>query len=250
MAVRIGVTSAFRGDQISDEVKRHCAVLRNVGAEPIVICPDEDDPKRTLDEHMLQGVVFSGGGDVSAQYYGGREELANDRVDQRRDEFEILLMQECLTREIPTLAVCRGMELANVILGGTLIEDLREHFGTHYVIAHHQVKESGIQPAAPTHRVSLVDDTRLRSLYGEPEIRVNSLHHQAIGKLAPGLRASALADDGTIEAVELEAERPFFVGVQWHPEALRDARTDVLYSHFIAACNRTASTSGDRSDGN
>ncbi|HEY1728320.1 MAG TPA: gamma-glutamyl-gamma-aminobutyrate hydrolase family protein [Candidatus Baltobacteraceae bacterium] len=249
MAVLIGVTSAFRGDQISDEVKRHCAVLRDTGAEPVVLSPD-DDATRTLGRNELRGIVFSGGGDVSAVYYGGREELANDRVDQQRDEFEIRLMQECLTREIPTLAVCRGMELANVVLGGTLIEDLREHFGTGYIIAHHQVKESGIQPAAPTHRVSLVDDTRLHALYGAREIRVNSLHHQAIRKLAPGLRACALADDGTIEAVELEAERPFFFGVQWHPEALRDDWTDVLYGRFIAACDPTPPTSGDTSDGN
>jgi putative glutamine amidotransferase len=227
MAVRIGVTSAFSGDQISDEVKRHCAVLRDVGAEPVVLSPD-DNPTGSLGENALQGVVFSGGGDVSALYYGGREDLANDRIDPRRDEFEILLMQECLTREIPTLAVCRGMELANVILGGTLIEDLREHFGTSYIIAHHQVKESGIQPTTPTHRVSLVHDTRLRA---------NSLHHQAIRKLAPGLRACALADDGTIEAVELEAERPFFFGVQWHPEALhpKDVPSTRIYSAFLRA---------------
>ena len=249
MAVRIGVTSAFRGDQISDEVKRHCAVLRDVGAEPVVLS-HEDDPKQALERSALRGIVFSGGGDVSASYYGGREDLANDRVDQRRDEFEILLMQECFTLALPTLAVCRGMELANVVLGGTLIEDLRHHFGDRYVIAHHQVKESGIQPAAPTHRVALVNDTRLRMLYGAAEIRVNSLHHQAIGKLAPGLRACALADDGTIEAVELEAETPFFFGVQWHPEALRDAWTDILYGHLIAACNPTLPTSGDTSDGN
>ncbi len=248
MAVRIGVTSAFRGDQISDEVKRHCAVLRDVGVEPIVLSP-EDDPKLAIQQHTLRGIVFSGGGDVSASYYGGNEELANDRVDQRRDEFEIVLMQECFTHAVPTLAVCRGMELANVVLGGTLIEDLHEHFGDRHVIAHHQVKESGIQPVAPTHRVSLVDNTRLRALYGVPGIRVNSLHHQAIRKLAPGLRACALADDGTIEAVEFEAERPFFFGVQWHPEALRDAWTDVLYGHFIAACSPTLPTSGDTSDG-
>ena len=246
MAVRIGVTSALRGDQISDEVKRHTAVLHDLGAEPIVVSPD-DNPLYILQQRRLHGVIFSGGGDVCAVYYGGREDLASDRVDQRRDEFEISLMQECFARKLPTLAVCRGMELANIVLGGTLIEDLREHFGDSYVVAHHQVKESGIQPAAATHRVSFTEDTRLRALYGVPNIRVNSLHHQAIRRLAPGLRASAVSDDGIIEAIELEEDSPFFFGIQWHPEALRDTSSDTLYSHFVNACNLTAPTSGELS---
>jgi putative glutamine amidotransferase len=247
MAVRVGVTSLFRDDRTSDEVKRHCSVLRQLDAEPVLLCPG-DDPKGVFGADGPGGIVFSGGGDVSAVYYGGHEDLANDRVDQGRDEFEITLMQECLTRSMPILAVCRGMELANVVLGGTLIEDLRHHLGTSYFVAHHQLRESGIDPTAATHRVKIVDDTRLRAACGVSEMRVNSLHHQAIRRLAPGLRASAFADDGMIEAVEFESEHPFFFGVQWHPEALRNSWTEILYSQFIAACTHAPLMQGEASN--
>lgn len=242
MPVRIGVTSALRAGDTnpSDEVQRHVATIRRLGAEPVILRKD-DRAERALGELELAGIVFSGGGDVSASHYGGHEALANDRIDLERDEFEMDLLRRTLAARLPTLCVCRGLEVANVALGGTLIEDLRHALGDDYRVSHHQVKERGLRPSDYVHPVSLVAGTDLHAIFGVDELEVNSLHHQAIKELALPLRVAARAADGVIEAIEFaDSDHPFFFGVQWHPEALppSDNVAGRLYSAFVRACQK------------
>jgi putative glutamine amidotransferase len=208
------------------------------------------DPLCVIKELDLRGIVFSGGGDVEASRYDGDAELANQGVNPLRDDFEFALMNSAFSRKFPVLAVCRGVQLANVVLGGTLIEDLRHHLGENYLMPHHQVREAGRSRDDYGHEVNIVPGTQLHEIVQSQTIEVNSLHHQAIRTLAPGLRVAALADDGTIEAVEFIAggsrlsekeeenpERGFFIGVQWHPELLReDDVSRRLYARFVEVC--------------
>jgi putative glutamine amidotransferase len=232
----------------------HCDLLERCGAQSVILHCNMD-PVLVIEELDLHGIVFSGGGDVEASRYDGNAELANQGVNSLRDDFEFALMNLAFSRKLPVLAVCRGVQLANVVLGGTLIEDLPHHFGENYRIMHHQVREAGRSRDEYCHEANIVSGTQLYEILQSQTIEVNSLHHQAIRTLAPELRVAALAEDGTIEAVEFitdgsplsEEEDPghgFFIGVQWHPELLRgNGVSRRLYAYFVGACRNESSRS-------
>lgn len=159
----------------------------------------------------LDGLLLSGGTDINPKRYG-QQNAGSDEVDDARDELEIRLLQEALAADVPVLAICRGLQLFNVVCGGTLIQHLPSSD------VHRQRPknaEPGKHPAA--HRVRVEANTRLAQIVGTGEIDVNSRHHQAIDLLGEGLVVSAKATDGVIEAIE-KPEAAFAVAVQWHPE--------------------------------
>jgi putative glutamine amidotransferase len=190
----------------------------------------------------LDGIIFTGGGDIDASRYNGRVDLCT-RVDVERDRGEFDLFEAAYSSEIPLLCICRGLQIANVALGGTLIEDLSAHFGANYSIKHHQIDELAVERPIPSHSVRVVPDSRLYRIIAAaaPDssvVRVNSVHHQAIRKLSSELQAVAYSDDGVIEAVELvEPSSRFFIGIQWHPESLavRDGGARALFAAFLEA---------------
>ena len=186
--------------------------VERAGGIPVVLpVIDPDDVPGLL--NAINGVVMTGGGDVQPSLYGATPAAETHNVDPRRDAFDIALLQRALEREIPVLAICRGMQVANVALGGTLVQHVPALSG----VRHDQHKRGH----EAVHKVKLEPDSRLAEALGETELDVNSIHHQAVLEAAPGSRAVAWADDGTVEAFEVEGNS-HLVAVQWHPELLED----------------------------
>ena len=180
----------------------------------------------------IDGLLVSGGGDIDPQRFNGILHPKVDHVSHERDILEIALVHTALAMEKPLLAICRGIQVLNVALGGTLythIEDQLENAFKH-----------DWYPDFPrdkyTHTVSLKCESKLDQIYKADEIRVNSLHHQGIARIGKGLTATAYAPDGLVEGLEVYGAA-FAVGVQWHPECLpNDPGTQSLFKAFIDAC--------------
>jgi putative glutamine amidotransferase len=224
-----------RGEPVPQNIGavQHCHSVERIGAEPLLLRNDMD-PRTLIRDLALDGLIFSGGGDIAPATYGGNEVLGQWDVDPQRDSFEFALMEKAIGVGIPVLATCRGMEVANVVLGGTLIEDLRQHLGQQYAVLHHQVDDSGLPFDAYAHEVTVIPDTLLDKIVGLGRFKVNSIHHQAIAKLGHGLRSAAQAEDGVIEAIEFTNPSGFFVGVLWHPEWLpEDVVSRRLYARLL-----------------
>lgn len=180
----------------------------------------------------VDGVLLPGGGDVHPDFY--QEPLSEQifRIDVARDELEMAVVQAAVARRLPLLGICRGHQVMNVALGGTLWADVPSQMPGGMG---HDFDE--VQPRRyEAHLVSLVAGSLLAQVLGCRETAVNSLHHQGIKVLAPGLRASAFAPDGLIEAVEMP-DHPFAIGVQWHPEWLVPDRLEMvnLFERFVQA---------------
>jgi putative glutamine amidotransferase len=175
-----------------------------------------------LDEETLSaimarvdGILLPGGGDIDPFVYGGTSHETLWGIDKDRDRVEFFVAQEAVKMGIPVLAICRGHQVMNVALGGTLWEDIGSLYPD--AIRHDNYR---IHPRNHiSHSVAVSPHSRLASCLGKTELPVNSLHHQGVRVLAPNLVATAVAPDGLVEAVEV-AEHPFAVGVQWHPENL------------------------------
>jgi putative glutamine amidotransferase len=142
---------------------------------------------------------------------------------------------------MPLLGICRGLQIANVALGGTLVEDLREEMAGRYTLEHRQTTDLGMDRAehAPGHDVSLAPGSRLATLLGTTSFLANSMHHQGVRDVASGLAIVGATPDGVIEAAEATFVHPFFFAVQWHPEELLDdAVTKALFEGLVAAAMR------------
>jgi len=186
--------------------------IERAGGRALLVPPSEEAIDETLD--ALDGVVFSGGADLDPQLYGQEVHPETKGVVAERDRGELALLQAALARDMPVLAVCRGVQVLNVALGGDLVQHLPE------VVGHEKHKHTPGEYA--DHDVTVEPDTRLGSLIGD-RAPVKSHHHQGLGRLGEGLRESARAEDGTLEALE-DPSRRFALGVLWHPEAGEDMR--------------------------
>lgn len=182
----------------------------------------------------VDGLLLAGGGDIDpAVYDTTRSDLVHD-IDRERDEIEMTLVRWALEGGKPLFAICRGIQVMNVALGGTLYQDvLSEMPGA---IRHAYFQSLGFARDFPAHDVELASNARLAKLLGGRRFKVNSLHHQGIKRLAPELKPVGHAPDGLIEAVEVEGQ-VFAIGVQWHPEALApgDPATRRLFDALVAA---------------
>ncbi len=178
----------------------------------------------------LDGLILTGGGDIEPGRYGAAPHPRTTRVSEQRDAAELELLHAALDAGLPVLGVCRGMQLLNVARGGTLRQHLPEDTG------------HAPQPGTfGSHPVRVAPGTRLAAILddGEAGLQVPTAHHQAIGALGDGLAATAWAQDGVVEAVELGAEAdPFVLAVQWHPEVSTDRR---LITALVAAASAYAS---------
>jgi putative glutamine amidotransferase len=205
--------------------------VRRGGGLPVILIPVEDE---AIDEILdrIDGVMFTGGGDIDPGRYGAEPVDSVRRVDPERDEFELALVHRLLERQMPTMAICRGLQIINVGLGGTLVQDLPSHRGAH---GHDVVGEGAYTP----HSKALIDPgCRISSIIGDGLHSINSIHHQAIEDLGDGLRVVGAAPDGTIEAIEHEDSNWPLIAVQWHPEFLgvRDhGPSHDLFQAFIEA---------------
>jgi putative glutamine amidotransferase len=182
------------------------SVTRAGGVAVLLPVVADDDIDGMLD--AVDGVVLTGGGDIAPDRYGTEQEPETDRVDPRRDRFDLAVTERLLERRTPTLAVCRGLQILNIATGGTL----HQHVPTHTRLD---------VPKQTAHEVTVEPGTRLAGIVGAARLAVNSLHHQAVDQVGDGLRASARADDGIVEGLE-RIDDDHIHGVQWHPELLRD----------------------------
>ncbi|HZD68106.1 MAG TPA: gamma-glutamyl-gamma-aminobutyrate hydrolase family protein [Actinomycetes bacterium] len=211
----IGVTSApgavnVAGRELSVEgaTERYVQMLVRAGAAPVILPVHGTQAEEVLPR--LDGIALTGGGDVQPSLYGREPPPEVYGVDPERDRFEVELVRRAAEADVPMMAICRGTQMLNVALGGTLFQDIGTELG-------HAMEHS--QPdrwEEPFHEIRIDPDSILGGLVGE-EACVNSIHHQAIERVAPGLHAVAWAPDGVIEAVEGEGLR-FCLGLQWHPE--------------------------------
>ena len=219
----IGITPSAQLDTLSHGTfLRYCVsapyvrAVETAGGVPVVLPPQRD----AVDELMsvIDGLLLSGGPDVDPARYGDNYvHPATYGIDPERDQFEIDLFDASLRRGIPVFGICRGIQLMNVALGGTLIQDVStEHPGAAEV--GHRQHERGLEDSAVGHEMSAVESVPL-PIFGNNDLAVNSFHHQAIRDLAPDLMPAAYSPDGLVEAVVMR-EKPEVFGVQWHPELM------------------------------
>jgi putative glutamine amidotransferase len=220
--------------------------LRTAGGIPKLVStfgpgPDEEVPTDVgaamgLDDDDLSpmqhavGLVLPGGGDIDPDWYGRPRHARTHNVNTRRDRFERTLLNEALRRDMPVLAICHGMQLLNVCLGGTLNQHLRDG-------ANGVVHDRGYPGPDPVHRLRIKDRTMLAGVVGGTYLDVNSHHHQGLDDVAPGLEEIGWAEDGLVECVASRAHS-WVIGVQWHPEAMVSKSGDQrrLFDEFVAVC--------------
>lgn len=185
------------------------------GGIPIVLPPQQGNVEALLD--VIDGLLISGGGDIRPDRYGDSDVHPKTYgIHDGRDELELALVREAIRRDMPVLCICRGIQVLNVALGGTLIQDIPDQYSPE--IAHAQ-QERGIRKEDPGHSVRVISGSLLQRTYDSDTIEVNSFHHQAIRGLGAGLVVNAVAPDGIIESVSLP-NCSWVLGVQWHPEMM------------------------------
>jgi putative glutamine amidotransferase len=215
--------------------------VRRAGGVPVLLAPGEAQLDALIER--LDGFVISGGGDVDPARYGGdAADPRIERVDAERDAFELLLARAVVERRAPALSICRGCQVMNVALGGTLHEHLPDAVGE--TIAHRPAAEDGDELIR--HAVEVEGGSRLAAMMGTMRSSPVSWHHQAPDRVAPSLRVAARADDGTVEALELP-EHPWLVAVQWHPElsAAEDAAQQRIFDGLVEAARRRRRNRGE-----
>jgi putative glutamine amidotransferase len=204
---------------------------RAAGLRPFILpVLGPEDAEAMLDG--MAGLILTGGEDVDPAHYGSAPHPALGDVHAGRDAFELALVRAARARRLPTLAICRGVQVANVALGGTLLQDLPSERPTG--IAH----DGSWARSARVHELRVAVGSRLAEAIGVTNATTNSMHHQAIARLADGLRAVAHAPDGVVEGVEWTGDDWWMAGVQWHPEELVATTEDwdrALFAAFAAA---------------
>lgn len=209
--------------------------LRRAGAMAVVLPPDPalvDAPDEALG--LVDGLLLVGGADIAAQRYGEEPHGAAEPPQPLRDAVELALVRRAAERGLPVLGVCRGAQVINVALGGTLWQHLPE---THGGDGHRRTVG---RFAGNDHEVDLVPGSLAARVAGERRHRVLSHHHQGIRDVGEGLVASGYADDGVVETVEAAGDGRWLLGVQWHPEA--DPRSPVIAGLVAAARGRAGDT--------
>ena len=189
--------------------------VRSAGGTPVILPAGEPNVQSLLD--CLDGVVLSGGGDIDPRAYG--DVACHPKtygVDAERDQFELDIVRAARDRDLPLLGICRGIQVFNVALGGTLVQDIEDQFLS---TVNHRQQTVGLGRDETSHHVSIAPNTPLFDLLGVQSLAVNSFHHQAIRDLSPDLEVIARASDGLTEAVWCQSMR-FGLAVQWHPEML------------------------------
>ncbi len=211
----IGIVSYGRG---SDPEKyllpvAYVSAVRRAGGRVVIIPPRDESAAMILDGGV-DGVIFAGGGDLDPSRYG---QAAHDElygIDPERDALELDLASEVLARRIPSLAICRGLQIINVALGGDLVQHLSD------IVPDGIAHRAGVGQSV-LHHVRIAPESQLASVCGATELQVASSHHQGPNRLGEGLKPVAWADDDTVEALEADGHTEL-LAVQWHPEETAD----------------------------
>jgi putative glutamine amidotransferase len=212
------------------------AIMRAGGA-PILIPPVQDEATLRVLYERLDGVLFAGGGDIAPAHYGAEPHAKLGLLDPMRDSAELPMTRWALADGKPILGICRGVQVLNVALGGTLYQDLPSELPSEL---HHNLSYEREDWTHLAHEITVAPNSRLAQALGVERLPINSLHHQSVRDIGAGLRAVAWAPDGVVEALE-GVGAAFVVGVQCHPEALQaeaDPRWRGLFAAFVASSAR------------
>ncbi len=189
----------------------------------------------------VAGVLVSGGGDVDPRHYGAASALATE-IDERRDAFELALVRRAREHNVPTLCICRGLQVANVAFGGSLVPDIAAEFGPSTAALHRREADGQtVRGLIAGHRVAIAPNSLLASITGPGPVSTGSRHHQSIAAVAPDLRVVGSTPDGIVEAVEAHFASPFWLAVQWHPESTLSDDGGVSAAIFKAFISAAAS---------
>src|SRR5262245_41595306 len=232
----IGVTTSASIDAYPERAYTNAAYIRAVqdaGGVPVLLPPQLGAAARDALWNRLDALLLTGGGDVDPVRYGQRPHATVYEVSAARDDLELDLARRAVTAGLPLLAICRGIQVLNVALGGTLVQDIASTIGS--LIQHSQKGRRDVT----SHAVKVEAGSRLAEILGCAALDVNSLHHQSIDRPGTGLRVVAHAHDGAAEGAEI-AGHPFAVAVQWHPEELvgHDAAARNLFDALLDAARR------------
>jgi putative glutamine amidotransferase len=205
--------------------------VRRAGAIPVLIPPQPENAGQLMGE--LDGFLLAGGDDCNPAVYGEERHPTVEPMDSRREANDLALAEAARKHEVPMLGICLGLQVMNVAAGGTLIQDIDSQHDT-------EIRHASIPEDRARHDVIIEQGTHLASVLPSLELNVNSSHHQAIRKVGPGLRVTALAPDGIVEGLE-DPRHPFYLGVQWHPEDMvGEASGSALFAAFIEAARKHA----------
>jgi putative glutamine amidotransferase len=233
----IGVTTSITVGKHPERAyvnSAYLAAIQAAGGVPLPIPAQLDARARDEILAIFDGYLLTGGGDLDPATFNEPPHSTLYEVVPARDHLEIALVRYAVEVKKPLLAVCRGIQVLNVALGGSLFQDVASDPGTD--IQHQQEKPRD----EPTHPVKVVAGSRLAQVLGTTDLLVNSMHHQAVKAVGRGLVPVAFAPDTIVEGVELEEPDRFILGVQWHPEELteRDPSARRLFGALVAACRQ------------
>lgn len=232
-----GFARTLQGRERAGTDASYARALARAGALPLILAPVTDPAWAADLLPLADGLLLTGGHDLDPARYGAHPSPALETVDPARDALDLALFGTAWDRRLPVLAVCRGLQVVNVALGGTLWQDLpSERPGP---VVHNQ----GEPRANRSHPITIAPGSRLRQIAGAEEVRVNSFHHQAVRDIAPGLRVTATAEDGVIEGLESDDLGRWLVAVQWHPEefhASPDSADQRLFEALVEAARAAA----------
>lgn len=231
----IGLTPSHDTD--TDDLKMrptYMAAVTASGGIPVILpfTAKEEDLKQLI--HTLDGFLFTGGPDVHPFYFGEETHPACGNVSSQRDLLELSLLPLILEAKKPLLGICRGIQVINIGLGGTIFQDIKSQLKEDHPIAHQQPFAFKL----PSHTVTLSADSKLAQISCTKTLHVNSMHHQAVKTIAPGLTVCGRSKDHLVEAVEMP-DYPYLIAVQWHPEYLWEEQEPArrLFESFVNACN-------------
>lgn len=200
-------------------------------ALPVQMSVDPEDPS-ALDG--AAGLLLPGGGDIDPMHYGAPRHPRTRNISRLRDRYELTMLREALKRDMPVLCICRGFQLLNVILGGTLEQHLPDH-------PERLEHDRDMPRAEPAHSITVQEGSLLATMFDSHEVAVNSHHHQGVDKLADGIEEVAWAGDGILEAI-VATGYSWVLGVQWHPEVMApvDHKQMRIFEEFVAATEKYA----------
>ena len=186
------------------------------GGTPLLLPTATDPEAAQAYAAAVDGIIFSGGGDIAAHLLGEEPAQGLGRVDPLRDVFELSLCELALEQDIPTLGICKGAQVLNVAAGGSIIQDIA-------AVVPKPIQHSQQAPVwLGVHTIQVESGSLLAKAFGSESFRVNSFHHQSVCDVPPPFRATSHSVDGVIEGIE-SGEHRFAVGVQWHPESMRES---------------------------
>jgi putative glutamine amidotransferase len=207
-------TEVIRGISRVRVNQAYTDALLGAGLVPLVVPPTEQHGVAERVLELVDGLVLTGGEDIAPDRYGAAAHPTVVDVQPQRDAIELALAQAARDRGIPTLAICRGVQLVNVALGGTLVQDIPSLLPS--AMAH----DRSDARFERVHEVRLSPSSRLARALGVDVLRTNSSHHQSIDRVAPGICVTGRTNDGVVEGIEYDDDRWWMLGVQWHPEEL------------------------------